>query len=542
VAIISRPRSISDAPDEMIGKVLFTGFQDPLSAKRLEIVRFDDKLGEIHRFEVAQKSGRWVIPSHSDYPADAEDRLRDAATSLIDLTVIDVASDVAEDHKAFGVIEPDKEKLQPGDEGVGVMVKLEGDKGKNLAQLIIGKLVKGSTDQRFVRIPSQSRVYTAKVELDKLSTKFEDWIEKDLLQLNSFDIERITVKDYSVVTAPTSQGLAVVSFDPRSEISVTWNSQDSKWNLNKLVGYRSDGEEVPAKLLEDEELNTTRLNDLKTALDDLKIVDVRRKPQGLGADLKGDLDFMKDRDRVESLITRGFIPLQVGNNSPELRASNGEVQTLMKDGVEYILRFGNIAGTEEGSDEGKLNRYLFVTARVDESKFPEPALEPLPKQEAPAADDAAPPPVAGGKGSEEDSSQEDSSEDDAGEESREAGGAAAKESQTENAAPADEDKAKLQAERERITKDNQRKIDQWKEKRKTADDRVRELNARFADWYYVISEDVYKKIHLSRADVIKEKAASADEGIGIDAFRKLEQEGLQGGDHDHEHEPGEINF
>jgi len=57
--------------------------------------------------------------------------------------------------------------------------------------------------------------------------------------------------------------------------------------------------------------------------------------------------------------------------------------------------------------------------------------------------------------------------------------------------------------------------------------RVKELNNRFADWYYVISEDMYKKMRLRRADLIKEKETAEEEGFGIDAFRKLEKEGLK---------------
>ena len=56
---------------------------------------------------------------------------------------------------------------------------------------------------------------------------------------------------------------------------------------------------------------------------------------------------------------------------------------------------------------------------------------------------------------------------------------------------------------------------------------VRELNARFADWYYVVAEDVYKKIRLVRNDIVKEAVASKDEGFGIDAFRSLEQGGIK---------------
>ena len=80
-------------------------------------------------------------------------------------------------------------------------------------------------------------------------------------------------------------------------------------------------------------------------------------------------------------------------------------------------------------------------------------------------------------------------------------------------------------ERERIRKENQRKQDERDEALKKVNQQVAELNARFADWYYIISEDEYKKIHLGRSDLIKESAAARDEGFGIDAFRKLQKDG-----------------
>ena len=48
------------------------------------------------------------------------------------------------------------------------------------------------------------------------------------------------------------------------------------------------------KLAADEELNAAKLDEMKTALDDLKIVDVRRKPAGLSADLKASADFLSN--------------------------------------------------------------------------------------------------------------------------------------------------------------------------------------------------------------------------------------------------------
>ena len=39
-----------------------------------------------------------------------------------------------------------------------------------------------------------------------------------------------------------------------------------------------------------------------------------------------------------------------------------------------------------------------------------------------------------------------------------------------------------------------------------AQKRVRELNSRFADWYYIVSDKEYAKIHLDRAGVIQKQS------------------------------------
>jgi hypothetical protein len=254
----------------------------------------------------------------------------------------------------------------------------------------------------------------------------------------------------------------------------------------------------------------------------------------------------------------------------ELFSANGEVHVGMKDGVEYVLRFGNVAGIEEGSTETKLNRYLFVMARLDESKFAPPELEVEPADvpadkpsdkpaekptekpaekptEKPAEKPSEKP--AGGSGgacaAEDDkpAAEKPSKDEKPAAEKPAAEKPAEEEKPAAESAPPAEKKIDIAAERERIKRDNQRKLDEFKERRKKATSRVQELNARFADWYFVISEDTYKKIHLGRADIIKEKAAAAaDEGTGLDSFRRLRDGGLQKGaedDHDHDHDlPG----
>ena len=72
--------------------------------------------------------------------------------------------------------------------------------------------------------------------------------------------------------------------------------------------------------------------------------------------------------------------------------------------------------------------------------------------------------------------------------------------------------------------------------RKKAEDKLNELNLRFADWYYVISDDVYKKIHLGRVDVVKQKEKTDEEqkeavdaGFDMESFRQLQEQGLTTG-------------
>ncbi|MDA1054967.1 MAG: DUF4340 domain-containing protein [Planctomycetota bacterium] len=510
VWLIARPTEKQGEDIGTPGRVLFEKLDDPAQAASLEILRYDEELGEIHEFKVAKngKTGLWSIPSHSDYAADAENRIRDVATSLVGLKILGVVTQDKTEHELFGVKEPDKNETKLGEKGVGLLVSFEDQKGKKLASLIIGKPIKGAEGHHFVREPGRDLVYDVEIAPDRFSTKFEDWIEQDLLELAALDIERMKVKDYSVLR--TTRGFQI---EPKFDAIADWNSSDNKWELSEFLTYKQGAgadslTPVTSELLPGEELNGDKLNALKNALAGLKIVDVRRKPTGLRADLKADAGFLNDQESVNSLVSRGFYPLSISGGEPEILSANGDLHVYMKSGFEYVLRFGNVAGTEEGTDENKLNRYLMVTVAVNEAKFPMPELEELPKK--PASADVPPPPATEGADATSDSND-----------------AKAEEKADETADEKDKVESELDKEIKRIEKENQRKLDDWKDKRGKAEAKVHELNARFAEWYYVVSEDEYKKIRLSRSDLIKEGAKAADEGFGVDAFRKLQEEGLK---------------
>jgi hypothetical protein len=65
--------------------------------------------------------------------------------------------------------------------------------------------------------------------------------------------------------------------------------------------------------------------------------------------------------------------------------------------------------------------------------------------------------------------------------------------------------AKQKVERDRVEKENQRKQDAYDKQVEDGRKLAKQLNSRFADWYYIVSDATYKKIHLGRDDVIKKK-------------------------------------
>jgi hypothetical protein len=482
---LAQPRFRPAATEPESQRVLFPELSDAAKAASLEILTYDDELATLKPFKVVQSGGVWVLPSHDNYPADAKDQLASAATELVDRPVLDVVSTSPGDHETYGVIEPDPEKIKVGMTGVGQLIEIRDASGNRLARLIVGKEDKrpaggqgGDRPLRFVRKSGQDPVYRVELDTSKFTSRFDDWIEKDLLKLSPWDVRKLVIDDSTASFGiDEASGRIMVSQDRKARIDLAYDDKDATWSLVKLEGFGKDKKPVEQKLGADEELASAKLNALRDALGDLKIIDVARKPSGLSADLKAEEKFTGDREAVASLAERGFFPFQSG----EILSSNGETVVGMKDGVEYLLRFGNgtsVAGeAAEGAQDASAaaettGRYLFVMARFNESLLEKPTLAPLP--EVP-------------EGAEKTEAADGQKE-------------------------VDEAESKAQAalgERRQVERENRRKEEEYDGKVKAAQKRVRELNTRFADWYYVVSDAEYAKIHLDRAGVIQAKAADA---------------------------------
>ena len=216
------------------------------------------------------------------------------------------------------------------------------------------------------------------------------------------------------------------------------------------------------KMDSDQEVDSFKVGELLGALDELSIVGVRPKPSGLSQGLRR-LDEEGMRITVSEqrdLASKGYYFTQDGS----LLSNEGELQARTSEGILYTLRFGEIlygqgeavsAGGESSDDPeagpGE-NRYLFITAEfvpdgADEP--PQPAdtqFESRPQEEWTAAD--------------------------------------------------------------RENKRLQDAYDTWKATVEEGQKEADELTDRFANWYYVIPSSAFDKLHLTRKDLVKEKASS----------------------------------
>ena len=506
-----------------VERVLFPALTDAEKAASLEIIRYDDELATLYPFKVIKSGGVWVLPSHQNYPADAKDQLAAAATELVDLKALDVVTERAADHEVYGVIEPDQEKIKPGMTGVGQLIEIRDLSGSKSARLIIGKEDKqagvgsGSRRLRFVRKAGQDPVYRVELDTSKFTTQFGDWIEKDLLKLTPWDVRSVEIDDYTIA-AVESNGRFEVRQQRNEKMQLAYNDKESSWQLTSLESFSDEdsAEPVSVKLKDDEEVDSTKLNDLRNALGDLQIIDVARKPAGLSADLKAAESFVNDVEAVSSLQQRGFLPLPSG----VILSTEGQTVVGMKDGVEYVLRFGagttvtepGKAGSEEDGDAPEESaetaaRYLLVMAQFNENLLEQPDLVELPSLPEDKAENAD---------SEEQPEDKESQDGEAGKEatSDEKASADQKETAADLLKQADEAEAAMQKAieaRRQVERENRRKQETYDEKVVSGKKRVAELNGRFADWYYIVSEEEFKKIHLSRDEVIKSKAEPASD-------------------------------
>ncbi len=568
---LNEPEIYSDEGEEF-----FPEFTEPGAATALEVVAFEEATAELKPFRVEYQENRWTIPSHHGYPADAKERMAESAGMLIGLRKASVRSDDPADHALFGVLDPGESSLE--EKGYGTLIKFEDKGGNALAALIVGKEVEGKSNTRYVRVPGKKRTYTAELPIMP-STKFEDWIETELLGLSSYDVEQLKFDNYSIdeVNGVRVPGEVIVA-----------SKKDYKWALEDLA--------------ENEEVNEATFSEVTTTLGGLKIVGVRPKPAGLTRDLTRAEDIELNAQSVLSLRSRGFFV----TNDGRLYSNEGDLEACGKDGVRYTLRFGEVlygagdevtagtaeeeakpeepapaeAGQAEGAVEGgeagaaagaaedagkslAAHRYLMVTAAFDESLLVKPEGEPLPKDELDKrrqAREAIEKVVAAVTSYREKNEQrlpeslalltegeapllqtlpQDPWQHDLVLVPKDDGfavkslGADGQEGGEGAGHDVSSDDWKFEDDQKKLASD----MEQHNKKVEDGQKAAKKLMERFAPWYYVIDDASFKKLHQGRAELVKEKTpeAAPEAGAteeGAETEHAVEDEDAEGADED----------
>jgi hypothetical protein len=521
-----------------LGSEFYPDFKDSTKAASLSVVVFNEDSARRQQFIVENKNGVWSIPSHNNYPADAAERLANTAASLIGIKRDGFQSQSADSHEALGVVDPLDEKASTL-KGRGDRLMLKDTDGNKLVDFIIGKQVEGRDGYYYVRKEGSNAVYIAKMDVD-LSTKFSDWVETDLLKMNRDELTSVVIHDYTI-----DEATGTLKEGETSDLSHAKSSDP--WTLAGLDA-------------ETQELDTVKVNSMISAMDELKLIGVRPKPEGLSNDLKLSKDAApRTREVFNDLISRGFFPTEQG-----LKSNEGELVVTTNKGVQYVLRFGEIftgsdleieAGLEKDAKQAKADgekktegdatdkadddkpkveeeklqgRFLFAFARFDKAALGPKPVEPEKPAEITPAKKTDDKPAA----EKEEEKKPEAPADNEKSEDADAKPADDQPADTDvkptNDKPADTDEkpadekpadkeaektpeevaaeaAKVKAEYEQAMAKYKTDLVAYDKKAEEGHKEVEELNRRFADWYYVIPEEEFKKIRLRRDELAKPK-------------------------------------
>jgi hypothetical protein len=440
---LSLPVSEKTLVDAQLGQEFFPEFTDPLKVAGAEIIDFDATTDAKHDLKVEKKDDVWLInPGRQAYPGVSPERLANVVKAVSGIKKLNVIPASADKHREYGVVDPGSEaELKEGSSGVGKRVTLTDGDNKKLVDLIIGKRDDKKTNIIYVREPNRDPIYATEVDTAPLSASFGDWVPPDLLQVGEADLRRVDVHDFAIDTVSVRQqgpgGLVLAGSRPqlveRAKLDAKKDDSD-KWQLGKLETFDGVAKTfVEKKIADDEEVDSTKFDDLKRALAGLKIVDAKKKPEVLAEEFAKEKNFlenpaspaMADDSAMISLRRNGFwiSPKSAQSRDLEIVPEEGELKVGFDNGVEYQLRFGGLVRSERAGDEKKEgdakegdakpgeakpgdaaaegdntapNRYLLVTARYNADLIPPPPALDLPPEgeatpTAPAATPAATP-------------------------------------------------------------------------------------------------------------------------------------------------------
>ena len=205
-----------------------TNVQEALALSRkvtsMVIKHYDADQAILHSFQVANNDGVWTIPSHHNYPADGGDQVGRTAGSVLGLEAdpaLRVSTD-PRDHIRLGVLAPGDENA-PFGVARGRRITLEGGEGETILDLIIGDEIPERSGWHYVRRADEDAVYAVEMS-PVLSTRFIDYVNPDLLQVERDDVTQIVFDAHRVDRAAGNVSQPPKVFLKRSADGSQWES------------------------------------------------------------------------------------------------------------------------------------------------------------------------------------------------------------------------------------------------------------------------------------------------------------------------------
>jgi len=548
------------------GEEFFPDFTDPNTATSLAVAAYDSSAARVNDFKVEFSDGKWRIPSHNNYPADGKDRLRETAASVIGVRREVQVGESADDHRRYNLLDPLAENVS-GDEGRGTRITIK-DGDKVLVDYIVGKKVENvAGDVYYLRKADEPRYYRANLGKFNISTKFSEWIEPDLLQVSAPDIKEIKVNRYKIDLATGEQTEPDISDLTRADANAEWkldglDAEKDKVKTSvvtemlnsiddlKIVGVRRKPEAVAA-MLKGEKPKVTQSQMLELQIDmqskgfvlQRGIIPVSGSVSvGTFKGIDYELAFGSVFSGTELDVEVGQSPAKTGEAAP---AQDGEKTDAAKPAAEKEAEKAkdgektdaktedpkDAAESADGDakkDDAKLikSRYVFIQTRFDEKLLGEKPVAPVkpepPKEEATKPDETLKTDDAKNDETKKDEAKADAAAEETKSDEKKTDDKPAEEARPAEKAP--DAKAAAEAAKqkyEEALKEYQLQHEVYEVKKKQYEEkitegkkRVEQLNARFANWYYVVSEDVYEGLRSKRADFIEPKDAPMAPGAG----------------------------
>lgn len=363
VAFYFYPKPAEIVVDAKVNQNLFETYETN-DVRSISITEFSDDSNRIEQFRLRRKGERWVIPSAGDFTATRIARIGEVAKSLLDRTVLSLATEDEQGHVEYGVVDPTESGNSPNRSSLGMRVDLLDRNKGDIANLIIGKEVPGGNDgvpRYYVRIPGQPAVYELEVPKQIFKTRFEDWVDPNLMELpppgsSEISVSKINVDQYRLdpekIAAAKRQSMYRCEFD----------IDQSKLKKLSFEAFE-DGQ------YKDKELTQSQQQEAVSTLISLgkiRYIDVVGKPKSAAKVLRKPAS-VSDPKSLKSLQQFGF---RIGDGG-EFEAANGEVAATTTDGVRIRLLLGSLAQRAD-TENLDLQFHGMLIAELDNAIFVEP--------------------------------------------------------------------------------------------------------------------------------------------------------------------------